>query len=147
MPAENFRMLDALFRNGTTSLRRSAPDLLLDLYEEWIEQLAEPIGRRWAFARLSPLIEDQTFENLPPSLPRCSARSCKTPLRRSTPICRRSSKRWPAARPTETAYFLRQTLSMASGPGTARLIRRCLPSFGPSQQASLRAALQAASVG
>src|SRR5512143_3412435 len=28
VPGENFRMLDALFRHGTTSLRRSAPQLL-----------------------------------------------------------------------------------------------------------------------
>src|SRR5512133_240608 len=36
VPAENFRMLDALFRHATTILRREAPQLLFSLYEEWI---------------------------------------------------------------------------------------------------------------
>ena len=44
--------------------------------------------------------------------------------------------------PAETAYFLRQILTLVSDPLIPRLIRRCLPSFSPETQVGLRAALK-----
>jgi DNA alkylation repair enzyme len=143
LPAENFRMLNALFNKSTTSLRRSAPHLLFSLFEEWLassESSTQAIGVR----ALIPMVEDNTFENLPPVFRLLS------PLVQSTPTAlqidlQAALEALSRRTPIETAYFLRQALSMAPGQGTARLVRRCLPLFDPEQQASLRAALHASS--
>lgn len=140
-PEENFRMLDALFQNGTLTLRRSAPALLLRLIEEWVsstQSQVQAIGLR----ALTPLVKDEQFDNLPPVF------TLLSPLVQNIPaklypdllvifeaLARRS--------PTETAYFFRQILSIAGSPATTRLIRRCVPLLNPAQQAQLRAALQA----
>jgi hypothetical protein len=142
-PSENFRMLDALFSNGTTGLRRSAPNLLLELFEEWINSSHTEV-QSLGIRALVPMIEDPTVENLPPffrllSLP---VQTAPAPLQADLKAALEALTR---RTPTETAYFLRQTLSMAAGTGTARLIRHCLPIFGPQQQDSLRAALRTAS--
>jgi hypothetical protein len=143
VPAENFRMLDALFRHATTQMRREAPHLLFSLYEEWINS-PQTITRSLGVRALIPIIEDEAFENLPPvfrllsPLVQSSPTALQTDLHAALETLSRRT-------PIETAYFLRQALSMAPGPNTARLIRRCLPLFAPPQQASLRAALQAAS--
>jgi hypothetical protein len=140
-PEENFRMLDHLFHHSTRTLRREAPQRLLALYGEWIGS-QRPAEQGLGLRALVPVIADEVFENLPTVFRLIS------PLVQSAPsalhtdlqaileaLARRS--------PTETAYFLRQTLSLSSGPGTARLIRRCMPLFGSAQQDSLRTALKA----
>jgi hypothetical protein len=141
-PNENFRILDALFKDGVSGLRRSAPDLLLGLVEEWMGSSRvelQSIGIR----SLIPLIQEPGFENLPPIFRMLG------PLLQTTPpeitadlqaVMEALSRRSP----TETAYFLRQTLTLSTGPATARLVRRCLPFFNSAQQDSLRVALQAA---
>ncbi len=144
-PTDNFRLLDALFRSGTAGLRRSAPDLLIGLYEEWTSS-SQTDWQAMGVHALIPLIEDPQVENLPPIFRLLSplVQNAPAPLHIDLQaVIEALANRTP----TETAYFLRQTLSMASGAGTARLIRRCLPSFGPSQQATLRTALKTASVG
>jgi len=143
VPAENFRMLDALFRHSTTSLRRSAPQLLLGLYEEWVNS-SQAATQALGVRALIPIIEDPAFENLPPVFRLISPLVQQSPAPIHTDL-QAALEALARRTPVETAYFLRQALSMAPGPGIARLIRRCLPLFGPAQQASLRAALQAAS--
>ena len=44
--------------------------------------------------------------------------------------------------PTETAYFLKQALSLSDSPGTKRLIRQCLPMFPDEIQSEIMAALK-----
>jgi hypothetical protein len=140
---ENSRMLDMLFENGTAGLRRSAPQILLAQVEEWISSphaQTQALGVR----ALVPLIKDPSFENLPPvyrmlgPLVQHMSNLLQTDLRIAVEALARKS-------PTETAYFLRQALSISSAPGTARLIRQSMAAFSPAQQASLRAALQTAS--
>lgn len=143
LPSENFRMLDALFHQGTVTLRRSAPGQFLDLCETWISDKRmdmQALGLR----AMAPLINDPAFENIP------AVFRLLSPILQSAPnalhtdlqiVLEALAKRTP----TETTYFLRQVLGISTGPGTARLVRRCLPLFAPAQQASLRAALQASS--
>ena len=141
-PSENFRMLDALFRKGTTRLRKTAPTLLLNLLDEWLNSSHTDI-QALGIRALVPLIEDPAFENLPPVFRLLSplVQSAPAPLYTDLQaVLETLAKRTP----TETAFFLRQTLSMATGQGTARLIRHCLPRFNPAQQASLRSAMQTA---
>ncbi|MBE0697162.1 MAG: DNA alkylation repair protein [Anaerolineaceae bacterium] len=140
-PEENFRIVDTLFQNGTTTLRRQGAGRLLQLAEEWIGSSSidiQGIGVRI----LIPLVQDTSFENLPPVY------RLLTGLVQSVPgkiqadlnaILEALIHRSPA----ETAFFLRQALPMAQGQATARLIRRCLPSFTAEQQTILRAAIQA----
>jgi hypothetical protein len=141
-PEENFRMLDALFKNGTANLRRAAPAMLLALIEEWVTgtQLQNQVlGLR----ALVPLVEDEQFENLPPVFNMISPLVQNIPPR-LYPDLYATLEVLARRSPLETAYFFRQVLPMAGGPATARLVRRCLTLFSPAQQASLRAALQAA---
>ncbi len=142
-PEENFRMLDALFQNGTATLRRTVPARLLGLIEEWVTSSQSQV-QAMGLRALTPLVADEQFENLPPVF------SLLSPLIQNIParlypdllvifetLAQRS--------PTETAYFFRQILPMAGSPATTRLIRRCIPLFDPSQQAQLRTVMQAAS--
>lgn len=141
-PAENFRMIDTLFRGGTTHLRRFSPELLTPVFEEWLADThteTQVMGIR----ALIPLIEDTQFANLPivyrllsPLVQNVSA-GLQTELQTALEALVRRS-------PNETAYFLRQNLGVTARPATARMIRRCLPLFEPTLQTSLRAALQAA---
>lgn len=141
-PGENFRILDALFRDGMAGLRQSAPDLLLGLTEEWMGTSRSEM-QSMGIRALIPLIQESGFENLPPVY------RILSPLIQTSPAALNAdlqavmevlSKRSP----TETAYFLRQTLSIATGQATARLVRRCLPYFSQAQQDSLRSAIQTA---
>ncbi len=142
VPAENFRMLDALFRHATTSLRRETPQLLFGLYEEWINS-PQTATQSQGIRALIPIIEDEAFENLPPVFRLLSPLVQRSPAALQTDL-HAALETLARRTPIETAYFLRQALSMSPGPSVARLIRRCLPLFDPYQQASLRAALQAA---
>ena len=141
-PNENFRILDALFQDGTAGLRKSAPDLMIKMIEAWMSSARSEI-QAIGIRALIPLIQEPGFDNLPPIFRMLS------PLVQTTPpalnadlqavmevLSRRS--------PTESAYFLRQTLNLSTGLATARLVRHCLPYFNPAQQASLRSALQTA---
>ena len=142
-PGENFRMLDVLFNDGTTTLRRSAPELLLGLFEEWVSSTKADV-QALGIRAMIPLVQEPAFENLPAVFRLLSpgVQSAPAPIFTDLQAALEALSR---RSPTETAYFLRQTLNMAAGSGTARLIRRCLPLFDPTQQASLRAALQTAS--
>jgi hypothetical protein len=143
VPAENFRMLDALFTHATINLRREAPHLLFTLYEEWINSpqiSTQSLGVR----ALIPVIEDEDFENLPQVFRLLSPLVQNPPAALQTDL-RTALQALARRTPVETTYFLRQALSVAPGPNTALLVRRCLPFFEPPQQASLRAALKAAS--
>jgi hypothetical protein len=140
-PDENSRMLDALFQNGSTGLRRAAPQLLLVTIEQWMGSY-RPELQTLGMRALVPLIQDPAFENLPPifRLVGPAVQNISAPLQTDLQIVVEAlAKRSPV----ETAYFLRQSLSIAVGQGTARLVRRCMPLFDTSQQTSLRNALQA----
>lgn len=140
-PDENSRMLNALFQDGTATLRRSAPKKLLALIEDWVSADKTDLQALGVRA-LVPLVRDKQFENLPPVYGMLSPLlqylhpALQTDLQIAIEALAQRS-------PMETIYFLRQSLNIASTPATARLIRRCLPAFAPDQQASLRAALQA----
>jgi len=141
LPNENYQILDALFQNGTATLRRHAIELLLNLAEEWTGSSSEEV-QALGIRLLIALIQDETFKNLPPVYRMLSPLVQKIPGNIQadlqailTELIQRS--------PVETAYFLRQSLSIAQGPATARLVRRCMPLFAAEQQASLKAAIRA----
>lgn len=142
VPSENSQMLDALFQQGAAGLRRFAPQLLLNLVEDWLNSYnleLQALGIR----ALVPLIREPSFQNLP------AVFRLLSPLMHSIPAALQTDlqiaiETLAGVSPTETAFFLRQVLSLSSGQATARLIRRCLPAFSAEQQASLRKVLNAA---
>jgi len=142
-PEENSRMLDTLFQNGSVELRRSAPQLLLGIIEQWLGSY-RPELQTLGLRALVPLIHDTAFENLPPVFRLLGpvVQNISVPLQTDLQIVVEAMAK---RSPVETAYFLRQSLGIAVGQGTARLVRRCMPLFDTAQQTSLRSALQASS--
>ena len=143
-PDENFRIVDLLFQLGTTTLRRQGASLLLSLAEEWIGSSTTQV-QALGVRILIPLVQDDAFENLPPVYRLLSLLVQNVPgnlqadLQAVIEVLIQRS-------PVETAFFLRQVLPMAQGQATARLVRRCLPSFAPTQQEILKAAIQAVNI-
>ncbi len=139
IPKENRQVLTALLEHGTLGLRRGAPDQLLALIEHWVGS-ASAAQQTVGLQALIPLIQDRAFENLPPIFSMLSPimPSISATLQTELQIVMRALIK---RSPVEAAYFLRQALSVSVQPSTARLVRHCLPEFGPEQQASLRAAL------
>lgn len=141
VPSVNFRILDILFEHATV-LRTDSPERLLALVDEWLSS-SDPEVKAVGLQVLHPLIADRSFENLPPVYRMLGplVQNIPGPLQANVSgvveaLARRNS--------AETAYFLRQALSISTNPNTARMIRRCLPLFEPQQQANLRAAMRSA---
>lgn len=140
-PSENLRILVALMQNGTVNLRRESPALLINLIEKWLG--STEIGQQAVGLRaLVPIIEDKSYENLP-TIFRILGPFVQTVPGQLNADVQQTVQSLIKRSPVETAYFLRQALSLSMGNNTARLIRRCLPDFGPTQQSTLRAALNA----
>jgi hypothetical protein len=140
-PSQNFRILEALFKNGTITLRRTSPGRLIELMEEWLTDPRAEV-KVMGVRALIPLIEDEAFENLPPVFRILSplVQEITAALAVDLQITIQALAR---RAPSETTYFLLQVLTLSDSPGTARLIRRCLHLFEPDQQSSMRAALAA----
>jgi hypothetical protein len=140
-PKENQHMIATLMQQGTILLRREAPDQLLHLISGWLST-SDVAQQAIGLQALSALIQDHAFENLPAafSLLALPVQQAHARLQGNLQaVIQALIKRSPV----ETAYFLRQCLSISDQSATARLVRRCLPDFAPAQQTSLRAALQA----
>jgi hypothetical protein len=131
--------LSVIFSLGTIRLRREQPDSLLHTIDGWISQV-DPISRKSALKALPPLVSDPEFENIPAIFRMLS------PLVQTSPSALQDDiqqviQALANRSPSETVFFLRQVLGIATSPATIRLIRRCLPYFSDDHQTSLRAAL------
>ena len=139
-PEENLRVFNLLIENGAVQILREAPQRLVDLIEEWLNS-ALPAQQAVGLRALLPLINNRDYQNLPAIF-----RLLSPVTQRVTPALQTDLQIALQAliqrSPVETAYFLRQVLSLSESQGTARLVRRCLASFPPAQQISLRAALE-----
>jgi hypothetical protein len=137
--SENLRLISALMENGTQQLRHSAPEQLLELIDLWLSD-PNPAQQAVGIQAILAMVNDRSFENLPAIF-----RLIGPPIQNVNPRVQVDLQAALHAliqrSPTETAYFLRQALSLSIGTGTARLIRRMLPEFDSAQQASLRSAL------
>ncbi len=138
-PSQDMHSLNALLANGSARLRSELPGLWLDLIQGWLsspDTSVQAMGLR----SLLPLANDPTFENLPVlyhqigSVMQSSAQALQVELLALVEVLARRS-------PSETAYFLRQSASVANQPAVVRLVRRALPFFSPDLQNSLRPAL------
>lgn len=140
-PGTDDRLVSALVEVGLARLRRENPERYLEETKSWLAS-EEAFSQRLGLRALLSLVRSQEFENLP------LAMRLLAPLVRSAPhrlrpdlldVIRALAERSPG----ETAYFLRQNLSVKSdNPGTAQIIRSGLRFFPPEDQAALRQAVR-----
>ncbi len=140
-PDEDRQVLTALLTQGSIRLQREQPEVWAGLIKAWLEASDLAI-QSYGLRAIQAMINDPHYENLPDIFRLIS------PLMQTIPpklqadmasLVEATSRRWP----TETAFFLRQMLSISHGSGVARITRRCLPLFDSGLQVSLRGAMQA----
>jgi hypothetical protein len=133
------QILETLMLQGGVRLRQEHPERWLMLVEHWLDMNAAEM-QAVGLKSLLPLLQDRGFENLPriyrilDPLVHTAPNALLPDLQKNIDVLARRS-------PAETAYFLRQMLSVSENSGTIRLVRRTLPTFPEEQQASLRKAL------
>jgi hypothetical protein len=141
--AESAHLQQILFTLGSFSLRREKTGDYLNFLNGWLSS-SRLVSQKTGLHALVVLVEDREFQDLP------SLFSLITPLCQASPTGLHADlveviKVLAHRSPVETAYFLRQILTLSSNPNTARLVRRLLPEFSPELQDSLRKLLLAAS--
>ncbi|MEA4906870.1 MAG: DNA alkylation repair protein [Anaerolineaceae bacterium] len=139
-PAENRLVLEAALQSGSYRLRKEQPARWLALAGEWLWDQSSPY-RSMGLKALLPLVKDRQNQNLPPIFQMIGplVQSPTTALQSDlAEVLEELAKRSPV----ETAYFLRQILSLSQHPETLRLVRRTLPALTPQAQASLRSAMK-----
>jgi len=138
-PEEEITAANHLLNRGASRLRREAPDQWITVIRTWAGNTSQAV-QAVALRALLPFALDRDYENLPALF-----QTLRPILLASTPaiqgdledLLRALARRSPA----ETAFVLRQSLSMRISPSAARIIRRILPEFPAEMQIALRAAL------
>lgn len=129
-----------LLSAGTRVLQLSFPDS----WETFIETLLRSNDRKTIAQGIQGLTEGMkrtAFKNLPAVFRLVSPfiRNPDSAYRRELEaLVQALADRWP----TETAYFLKQALSISESPETARLVKKTLSFFNDNLQEDLRAALR-----
>lgn len=130
------RLIESVLRQGLASLRQNSPAGYMELVESWLSSpnlIEQEVGLRG----LLPLLEDDTFNNLPVvyRLLAPYVRLVHTSLR---PALLAVLDRLVLRSPQETAYFLRQNSTAPESADTPWVIRKVLKKFPPDLQANLR---------
>ncbi len=133
-------LMKALLTKGTDRLRLQSPQTLYKLAADW---LSDPDVKTQILGLklILPLVQAPEFENLPEiftllrlPLQNLSPRNLTETQHIIHALARKS--------PSETAYFLRQSLSISASKDLIRLIRKSLPSFPADTQDRLRQAIK-----
>jgi hypothetical protein len=134
------QLVEALLEQGLARIRKEQMDFLLMKIADW---LASPDGfhQRLGLRALLPIIADPAFDNLPISF------RLITPFVRSAPSSVRPALLNVLAAlahrsPMETAFFLRESLTMSDSPDVPWMIRQSLHQFPSEIQQNLRAAMR-----
>jgi hypothetical protein len=121
-------------------LRQEQPAVLVRLFQDWIES-SDKFHQQLGLQALLPLIRDPGFENLPVFF-----RTIQPLARQAPPVLRPDLldvlEALAKRSPTETAYFLRQTLETPDALDTPWLIRQLMHAFPPENQSALREAMK-----
>jgi hypothetical protein len=137
---EDRQALDGLLDRGSERLRREQPERWFELIQDWLNQ-GRPQYDSMALRALLPAVRDRQFENIPPiyqvigpllSAPAAAVQSNLFEVLKA--LARRS--------PVETAYFLRQAVSLNPNPAVLRSVRRALPAFPENIGEGLRAVMK-----
>jgi hypothetical protein len=133
-------LIRSLLTHGLVQLRQLYPQTLIQLVQEWLDR-SNTFYLQLGLRALQPMVEDPTFENLPAFF------RLIHPLVRSAPglirpdlldvlVCLAHRS------PTETAFFLRQTLTLPNAPDTPWIIRQVLNEFPPEIEKNLRSTVR-----
>jgi hypothetical protein len=135
-------LLDALLEHGLMKVHHHAPDQALELVASWLSS-SELTLQQAGLRAIPPIIKSLGTQSLPDI------------FRQLTPFIRIAPSRFRHdiladltalinASSSETAYWLRQNLSVPNNPDTAWLVRQVLGEFPQETRAGLRQAMKEA---
>jgi DNA alkylation repair enzyme len=142
-PDLEFYLVGTLMEYSFTAVRKQHPQTLIRLIQQWLEQ-KNKFENQMGLRALLPLISQPDFQNLPVfyRLIQPFMTSIPSGLRPDVlDVLEALAKRSPQ----ETAFFLKQSLSMPESNDAAWITRQLLPSFSPEIQKTLRQAVREAS--
>jgi hypothetical protein len=140
-PGTDDRLLSVLVEQGLVRLRREALDRYLKEIKSWLG-IEEIFSQRLGLRALLYLVRSREFNDLPLSM-RLLAPLVRSAPHRLRPDIMDVIQILAERSPRETAYFLRQNLSVKTdNPGTAQIVRNSLRYFPPEDRASLRQAVR-----
>lgn len=134
------RLLEGLLEYGLEGLQLYAPQQVMDMVTSWL-QSSEILYQQAGLRALPPLITGSGQAYLP-AIIRSFTPYVRVAPSRLRPDILAALIALVKSSPAETAYLLRQNLSVADNPDTAWLIRQVLSQFPPESQAGLRQALK-----
>jgi hypothetical protein len=140
-PSQDLQIATNLLESGYAGLGHVHPESWIDLIRGWLASNRAGM-QSIAVQAISLVVRDPAFENFPPIF------NLLTPLIQSAPVALHTElsnliEQLAMRIPAETAFFLRQSLSVSADRSITRLVRRCLPFFDASIQQTLREALAA----
>jgi hypothetical protein len=131
---------EVLLNSGTQGLQSRFPDR----WEAWVESMLTRKDPKWESIGLIGLrvgLQESPSQKLPVVF-RLISLIIRDPQPEILNELKRLINALAQQSPTETAYFLRQALSLSESPETARLIRGCLTMFPDNYQKELQVALK-----
>jgi hypothetical protein len=134
------RLLDGFLEHGIKRFQQEVPEQLLELISTWLSS-PEQDFRQAGLRALLPMIDDAGSPLLPTIF------HLVTPYLRVAPSRLRPDilalvTALAHCSPSETAYLLRQNMSVPDNPDTAWIIRQVLDKFPEETKAGLRAAMK-----
>ena len=138
-PDEDRQILQSLLTQGAARLIREKPELWARLTRDWLASL-KPAVQSMGLQALLATVKNPSYEDLPAAYRLISPLVHAPPARLQGDLLE-ILKALAQRSPRETAFFLRQILTINATPDFLRLFRRCLPFFEEEAQASLRSAL------
>ena len=130
----------ALLNTSLNRLRRELPDQFLELVREW---LSEDNPKMWAngIEALIPLLDDPSFENLPPVYDIVRPLISSAPASLKNELADLVNALYRASQ-VETVFFLKQLIAASRNPQALTTIRRILPALDKSLQPHVQKALR-----
>jgi hypothetical protein len=137
------KLLDGLLDHGILRFQQEAPDKLLELVSTWLAS-TDFTSRQAGLHALLPMIDEAGNPSLPTifRLVTPYLRIAPSRLRPDILLVVRALAR---CSPSETAYLLRQNLTVPDNPDTAWIIRQVLDDFPAETKAGLRDAMKSGS--
>lgn len=130
--ARDRHVRSALLNVSLGRLRRESPSAFLKLIAGWLDPGSSKMWSNAIYA-LIPLLEDSSYENLPPVYNAIYWIISNAPSMLQNDMIDLITALY-AASPVETTYFLRQTISGAASPEAILTFRRMNPSLPPPLQ-------------
>ena len=130
--ARDKQLRAALLSVSLTRFRRESPSAFLRLISGWFDPSTTKMWSNAIYALL-PLLEDASYDNLPPVYDAVHTVIASAPSSLQNDLVDLIKALYEAS-PVETTYFLRQTITGFASPEAALTFRRILPSLPPALQ-------------